>query len=157
MNILRPEHPNPIWKRDAWINLNGQWDFEFDFGISGRDRKWNEAAEFSHKINVPFCPESKLSGIENTDFLNCVWYRRSFEIPSEYKNQNCIIHFGAVDYKAYIYINSELAMTHEGGYTSFECNITKYLKDGENVVTVCAEDIMRAGRQPRGKQSEQYY
>ena len=157
MNIFRPEHPNPIWKRNEWINLNGQWDFEFDFSVSGRERKWNEEKEFSHKINVPFCPESKLSGIENTDFLNCVWYRRSFEIPKEYKDRRCIVHFGAVDYKAYIYVNSELAMTHEGGYTSFECDITKYIKDGENILTVCAEDDVRSGRQPVGKQSYQYY
>ena len=79
--IPRNEHPNPNFYRENYINLNGEWDFEFDFGISGRDRKWNESAEFSHKINVPFCPESKLSGIESTDFLNCVWYRRNFEIP----------------------------------------------------------------------------
>ena len=74
MNIPRPEHPNPQFERQDWINLNGEWQFEYDFGISGRDRKFYERDSLNSKIIVPFCPESVLSGIGNTDFLNCVWY-----------------------------------------------------------------------------------
>lgn len=153
---FRLEHPNPQFKRSEWINLNGEWDFAYDFGCSARERKIFLGEDFPLKINVPYCPESALSGINNKDFMNCVWYRRKFTVPDEYKEKNCILHFGAVDYKAYVYVNAKLATVHEGGYTPFKCDITKYLEDGENTVTVCAEDDNRNGKQPSGKQSRQY-
>ena len=81
--MLRAEHPNPQMERSNWINLNGEWDFEFDFGRSGVDRKLYEADYFSKKIRVPFCPESKLSGIHYTDFIPAVWYKKSFEIDQK--------------------------------------------------------------------------
>ena len=76
MNIPRPEHPNPQFERENWQNLNGEWEFEFDYGISGRDRKFNERTSLNSKIIVPFCPESVLSGIGNTDFFEAGSYSR---------------------------------------------------------------------------------
>lgn len=156
-NIPRCEHPFPQMERAEWLNLNGEWDFEFDFGKSGRDRKFHENAEFSKKILVPFCPESKLSGIEYNDFMPAVWYRRYFDIKEEQLSGTVLLHFGAVDYAAYVYINGEDAGSHQGGYTPFAFDVTKYLKAGNNEVIVCAEDDNRTGFQPKGKQSSSYY
>ena len=79
--IYRLEHPNPQFMRDSWTNLNGEWQFEIDHGNSGEARKLFEPEQtFSQKINVPFCPESKLSGIEYKDFMSSVWYKREFDI-----------------------------------------------------------------------------
>lgn len=156
MNMPRPEHPNPIFERENWINLNGEWDFEFDFGKSGIDRKMYENGNFSKKIIVPFCPESKLSGIGYTDFIDAVWYRRIFSVPEKFKSERCIIHFGAVDFKALVYVNGMLVTEHEGGYTSFEADITKYLSAGENTVVVYAQDDTRSGLQASGKQSPKH-
>ena len=98
--IPRPEYPRPQLVRNEWINLNGQWEFEFDFGVSGKARKLYEAEHFSKTINVPFCPESKLSGIEYRDFIPCVWYRRTFTLPADWNTGRVLAHFGAVDYFA---------------------------------------------------------
>ena len=79
--IPRNEHPNPNFKRNDYIILNGEWDFEFDFGNSGKERKlFDVDAQFSKKINVPFCPESELSGINYKDFIPAVWYKKTVEI-----------------------------------------------------------------------------
>lgn len=157
MNQPRPEYPRPQMVREGYVNLNGTWDFAFDFGCSGRDRKMYETGEFREKITVPFCPESKLSGIEYKDFMNAVWYRRSFTVPSDFADSRTILHFGAVDYYCEIYINQKKVGSHSGGYSAFSFDITDYLQTGDNVVTVYAEDNTRSGRQPRGKQSGSYY
>ena len=153
--IPRSEHPEPMFYRESWENLNGEWDFEFDFGKSGRDRKFYKDGKFTKKITVPFCPESKLSGIEYKDFIPCVWYKRTFTVKE--KNKRVILHFGAVDYKSYIYINCEEVFTHKGGYSSFSVDITKYIKDGENEIVLCAEDDTRSGMQAKGKQANYFY
>lgn len=156
MEILRSEHPNPQWKRETWRSLNGNWEFDFDFGRSARDRKLYEADKLDKEIRVPFCPESSLSGIGYTDFMNSVCYRKSFEISEEELGGRVLLHFGAVDYKAYVYINKNLVGTHIGGYASFSFDITQHLNKGQNVVFVIAEDDVRDPAQPRGKQSEEY-
>lgn len=156
-NIPRPEHPFPQMERADWINLNGEWDFEFDFGRSGLDRQFNKYGEYTKKIMVPFCPESKLSGIEHKDFIAAVWYRRFIDITEEQLNGTVILHFGAVDYKSIVYINSEEAGNHQGGYSSFGFDITKFLKAGKNEIVVYAEDDNRNGHQPKGKQSSKHY
>lgn len=156
MKIYRQEHPNPQWKRTEWRNLNGEWEFDFDFGKSARERKLYEGGELSKKINVPFCPESKLSGIGYTDFMAAVCYRKVFILSAEEVKKNIILHFGAVDYESFIYINGQFVKTHIGGYSSFETDITKYVKEGENVIFVIAEDDVRGHHQPAGKQSDQY-
>lgn len=154
--FLRPEHPKPQFERENWMNLNGSWDFEFDFGKSGRERKMYENGVFTKKINVPFCPESKLSGIEYKDFMNGVWYRRTFNL-SDCESKRTVLHFGAVDYKSYVYINGKEVGVHEGGYSSFSYDITSFCTNGENTIIVYAEENMHNGLQPVGKQSRAFY
>lgn len=156
MTIPRSEHPDPQFQRKDWLNLNGEWDFEFDFGNSGLRAGVLEKDEWSKKINVPFCPESKLSGIEYTDFIAAVWYRKSVTVTEAQLEGRVLIHFGAVDYETYLYVNGEEAGYHKGGYTSFTFDITEFLTAGENVVAVNARDDVRDPLVPRGKQSELY-
>lgn len=156
MTIPRSEHPDPQFQRKNWLNLNGEWDFEFDFGNSGLRAGVLEKDEWSRKINVPFCPESKLSGIEYTDFIAAVWYRKSVTVTEAQLEGRVLIHFGAVDYETYLYVNGEEAGYHKGGYTSFTFDITEFLTAGENVIAVNARDDVRDPLVPRGKQSELY-
>ncbi|MCL2407467.1 MAG: beta-galactosidase [Defluviitaleaceae bacterium] len=151
---IRPEHPRPQMKRgeNDWINLNGIWDFEFDFSRSGLDRKFYETGVYTKQITVPFCPESILSGIGFTDFIPACWYRRTVDIPSHRLSGTVLLHFGAVDYFCAVYINGKRAGSHKGGYSSFNFDITSYLTPGENTIVVYVEDDVRGGKQPRGKQ-----
>jgi beta-galactosidase/beta-glucuronidase len=155
--IPRPEYPRPQMVRKEWINLNGEWEFEVDYGNSGKERKWFEKKFLNQKIIVPFCPESKLSEIENKDFMNAVWYRREFEIPYTWYTEKTILHFGAVDYLTEVWINDISVGKHRGGYSSFSFDISDLLKTGENTIFVCAQDDVRTGKQPRGKQSSSYF
>ena len=155
MSIPRPEHPNPQFERENWINLNGEWEFELDRGISGIDRKFYEREHLDSKITVPFCPESKLSGIGLTDYLNCVWYLKRVYI--ENCDKRVILHFGAVDYESFIYVNHKQAYHNVGGYVGFDIDITDYVKMGEeNIITVCAKDT-HPNDKASGKQCENYY
>ena len=156
--FFRPEHPNPQFVRDNWENLNGEWDFAFDFSASGKERGMVQDGVYDKKIKVPFCPESELSGIGFTDFLNAVWYRRSFVITEKQLDGRVFIHFGAVDYLSEVYINGILAGTHKGGFTPFAFDITKLVVAGSNTVVVFARDNNgRDGKsQGRGKQSDRY-
>ena len=155
MFIPRPEHPNPQFERENWINLNGKWEFEIDRGVSGRDRKFNERLSLNSEITVPFCPESVLSGIGDTDFLNCVWYLKKMNI--EDNGLDVILHFGAVDYESFIYINGKEVYHNIGGYIGFDIDITPFVKRGEeNIITVCAIDGHPKGK-ASGKQSKNYY
>ena len=153
MNIPRPEYPNPIFERKNWQNLNGSWDFEFDFGVSARQRVGS--LDFSKKIIVPFCPESELSGINFKDFIPSVCYRKTFEISKEQLDGRVFLNFGAADYETFVYINDKFAFSHRGGYSSFGGEITNLLEGGENTVVVICEDDTRSGNQPIGKQSVQ--
>lgn len=156
MTIPRSEHPDPQFQRKDWLNLNGEWDFEFDFGNSGLRAGVLEKDEWSRKINVPFCPESKLSGIEYTDFIAAVWYRKSVTVTEAQLEGRVLIHFGAVDYETYLYVNGEEVGYNKGGYTSFTFDITEFMTAGENVIAVNARDDVRDPLVPRGKQSELY-
>ena len=156
--VYRSEHPNPQWERENWRNLNGQWEFDFDFGKSARDRElFKKNEKLSKEITVPFCPESELSGIGYTDFISGAVYRKVIELTEEEKSQEIILHFGAVDYKCCVYINGEYAGTHIGGYSSFSFNISEYVKAGKNTIFVIVEDDTRSGEQPSGKQSRLYH
>ena len=154
MTIPRSEHPNPQLQRENWVNLNGIWEFEIDKSASGVDRKLYEAKKLSREILVPFCPESKLSGIGDVDFLNSVWYKRSIQIDN--KKNRIILHIGACDYFTTVYINSKKVGTHKGGYSSFSFDITDFVECGENTLIVHALDDNRSMLQPRGKQSALY-
>lgn len=155
--MFRPEHPNPQFERKNWCNLNGEWDFEFDFGVSKKESGIIERENWETKINVPFCPESELSGINYKDFIPAVWYRKKVNITKENLNGRVLIHFGAVDYLSEIYVNGVLAGTHRGGYSSFKFDITDLLVEGENTIIVYAVDDTRSGLQPSGKQSFEFY
>lgn len=152
INIPRPEHPDPQFERANWLNLNGEWDFEFDFGNSKLEAGILEKKDWEKKILVPFCPESKLSGIEHTDFIPAVWYRRTVNVTANQLAGRVILHFGAVDYDTTVYINGKKAGTHQGGYASFKFDVTEYLNEGESTLIVRAVDDVRDPLVPRGKQ-----
>ncbi|MBP5730140.1 MAG: beta-galactosidase [Clostridia bacterium] len=152
----RSEYPRPQFKRSAWLNLNGQWQFEIDHGDSGRARGLLDKETLEREITVPFCPESRLSGIGNTDFMKAVWYKRSFILPRQAEGRRVFIHFGAVDYATEVWINGQSAGTHRGGYASFSFEITHLVLPGENTVTLCARDDQSSRCQPYGKQSWKY-
>lgn len=156
MNIPRAEHPNPQWERETWKNLNGPWEFEFDFGCSAVERRLWEKKRFDREILVPFCPESRLSGIGYTDFINGVAYRKNFELSQEELSGRVLLHFGAVDYEASVYVNGTLVGSHKGGYTSFCFDITKHVAPGPNTLFVAVKDDVRSGLQPKGKQAHLY-
>lgn len=153
--LSRQEHPRPQFERADWLNLNGKWQFEKDDSKCGREKGWNAPdKEFSKVINVPFCPESKLSGIADTDFIYAVWYKRSVTLTAEQISGRTVIHFGAVDYLTTVYINGRECGTHKGGYSSFSFDITDFVTAGENIITVYAEDDTRSRLIPSGKQSD---
>ncbi len=107
--MRKPEHPpRPQLVRDKWLNLNGTWGFEIDAGDSGLERGLT-TRELNSEILVPFAPESALSGgIEHVDFMEAVWYRRTVTIPQEWAGQNILLHFGAVDHDATVWVNGGL-------------------------------------------------
>lgn len=149
----RTEHPKPQMQREHWQNLNGEWDFAFDFGCSGVERRFYERDGLDRKIQVPFCPESDLSGIGYKDFIPAVWYQKKVELTKEQLEGHVRLHFGAVDYECRLWVNGQEAGTHRGGYVSFSFDITRYAKEGANVLTLYARDDTRSGRQCKGKQS----
>ena len=156
-NIPRKEYPRPQFVRENWMNLNGTWAFEIDNGRSGEARGLQKVGTaLSGEITVPFCPESELSGVQHTDFMYGVWYKRTVTVTEKQLKGRAVLHFGAVDYCAKVFVNGELVGTHKGGYVSFEFDVTALLKAGENEIAVYAEDNTRDRLIPSGKQSEQY-
>ena len=157
MKIPRPEYPNPQFERKNWINLNGEWGFEIDNTKTGVERGILDR-KLESKITVPFCPESKLSGIGNTDFMNSVFYRRTFEIgKGDVDGKRVFLHVGACDFETTVWINKQQVGKHVGGYTPFAFDITKYVNEGENTVDIRAVDDTRSFLQASGKQSTGYF
>ena len=149
----RPEYPRPQFQRDQWLNLNGPWEFEFDDANAGIRDDWAAAGrKFSRTITVPFAFETKLSGIGDASFHPYVWYRRSVTLPPEWKDKRVLLNFGAVDYRATVWINGRMAGEHEGGSVPFGFDITPLLRPGTNWLVVRAEDQPSDRYQPRGKQ-----
>jgi beta-galactosidase/beta-glucuronidase len=153
MELPRAEHPRPQWVRDDWLNLNGEWEFEEDPGLSGEAKGWVSGKRLAGRIIVPFAPESRLSVIGKTDFMPCVWYRRAFALPDGWEGKTVLLHFSAVDYAATVWVNGKLAGRHRGGYSSFSFDITSLLCAGENELVVRAVDDTRSPLQASGKQS----
>ena len=151
--MFRPEFPNPQFRRDNWVNLNGTWSFTMDKEDNGAEKKYFEKASFDGKIEVPFCPESSLSGIGHTDFINACWYAREIDIPESALTGRVLLHFGAVDYEANVYLNGKKVGTHKGGFISFCLDITDYVTVGKNVLVVHARDNTKDRMIPSGKQS----
>ena len=159
--LPRPEYPRPQFRRSDWVNLNGEWAFAFDDEDAGLAQGWHRVSAddlrtdhsyFDRRITVPFCYQSKLSGIGDTSFHDVVWYARTFESPTGAENERLLLHFGAVDYRATVWINGAQVAEHEGGHTPFCADVTPVLREGENVVVVRVEDPSQDVTIPRGKQ-----
>ena len=155
--IYRTEHPKPQFERASWKNLNGTWQFEIDRGNSGVARKmYEDGVTLSSAINVPFCPQSKLSGVQDIDFMNSVWYKRTVGLTEDEINGKVYLHFGAVDYLTTVYVNGVCCGGHKGGYVSFKIDVTDYVHAGVNTICVHAEDDERSRLIPCGKQCAEY-
>ncbi|MFN7252644.1 MAG: glycoside hydrolase family 2 protein [Anaerobacillus sp.] len=153
MTIPRSEYPRPQFVRDSWLNLNGTWEFEFDDENKGLEQKWyKKDAPFSQEITVPFSYQSELSGIGDTSFHDLVWYKKTFTIDENWSNKRVVLHFGAVDYRTWVWVNGQFVTYHEGGHTPFKAEITTVLQQGDNEITVRVEDPSLDLDQPRGKQ-----
>ncbi|MEN6537540.1 MAG: sugar-binding domain-containing protein, partial [Bryobacteraceae bacterium] len=151
--VPRPEYPQPQFQREQWLNLNGRWEFEFDDTNAGIAQNWaSGTAKFTRTIVVPYCFESKLSGIGDTSFHPWVWYRRTFSAPDSWKGKRTLLHFGAVDYRATVWVNGQQAGSHVGGHVPFSLDITPFMKAGTNTITLRAEDPPTDRTIPRGKQ-----
>ncbi len=154
MHQPRSEYPRPQFFRDNWLNLNGEWEFEFDNECKGELQGYHcSESHFSRRVIVPYCPQSKLSGIEEKAFMYGVWYRRSFNLEEHQLEKLIVLNFGAVDFKTTVYINGVKVGEHIGGYSSFSFEISKFCVCGENILTVFAEDDERSTAIPTGKQS----
>lgn len=152
-NQPRAEYPRPQFVRDSWINLNGEWEFEFDDDRVGSKEKWHLGnRKLSKTIQVPFAFQSKLSGIGSNEFHDVVWYRRDLTLPEAFQNKRILLHFGAVDYEASVWVNGVLVAKHEGGHTPFHADITDALLAGTNKLVVKAVDYSKDVTLPRGKQ-----
>ncbi|MCU0496206.1 MAG: glycoside hydrolase family 2 [Anaerolineae bacterium] len=148
-------HPRPQLTRKAWSDLNGVWHFAFDDANVGIEQGWVMRPEvFDTEIHVPFPPESQASGIGDTGFHPVVWYRRVIQVPLEARHGHVLLHFGAVDYIAQVWVNGQLVVTHQGGHTPFFADIRPALLSDreEQVIVVRAEDQPMDLAQPRGKQ-----
>ncbi|HOF98637.1 MAG TPA: glycoside hydrolase family 2 TIM barrel-domain containing protein [Paludibacteraceae bacterium] len=147
VNNVLPEYPRPLMERSEWMNLNGLWNY----AILPVGKPAPSA--FDGKILVPFAVESSLSGVQkNVGKANELWYEREFTIPSKWKNNRVLLHFGAVDWKTDVWVNDVKVGRHTGGYTPFSFEITTALKNGSNKLIVKVWDPTNDGYQPRGKQ-----
>jgi len=154
MTIPRPEYPRPQFVRPDWLCLNGEWEFESDNSDSGHARNL-VSSHLAGKITVPFCPESPLSGVGNTDFMLAVWYRKTVQVPEEWKGRHVLLHFGAVDYDATVWVDGQEVIRHRGGFTPFSATLKSVTGGDTFTVVVRARDDWKTPK-PRGKQSQQY-
>lgn len=149
---VRDEYPRPQFVREKWKNLNGKWQFQFDDTKVGMEEKWYTVGkDLRQSICVPFVYQCRLSGIEEKIAHDIVWYKKRFSYFLE-KGKRLVLHFGAVDYEAWIFVNGQQVKYHFGGHTSFSVDITDYLVEGEQEVCVCAKDEQKNELIPRGKQ-----
>ena len=129
------EYPRPQLRRDSYLCLNGQWEYAI------KPKSGQPPAKYDGMITVPYSPECKLSGVERVLLPSQhLWYRRTFTLPEGFNKGRVLLHFGAVDQQAVVYVNDARAVRHEGGYTPFSADITKLLKEGENVLAVRVRD-----------------
>lgn len=152
MNQPRNDYPRPQFERAAWMNLNGQWEFEFDDRSTGEQDQWYKEHTFSQTIQVPFAYQSTLSGIGEHNFHDVVWYRKQVGVPKHFAGKRLLLHFGAVDYAATIWVNGQMVKYHEGGHTPFSADITEQVDGDQAVIVVRAQDFSKDLTLPRGKQ-----
>ncbi len=155
MSIPRCEYPRPQFVRPDWLCLNGEWQFEIDQGDSGLERGLLER-DLNRCIVVPFAPESKLSGIEDLDFLEAVWYRRSVMIPAAWAGRRVLLHFQAVDYDTTVWVNGTEVGRHRGGFSPFTCDLSGVAAPGGTVTIVVRARDSHTPPQPRGKQAREF-
>lgn len=140
-----PEYPRPNMVRDSFLCLNGEWDY-----CINREK---DVKEYDGKIIVPFSPETALSGVQKIvmpeDDLH---YRKVFTLPEGFQKDRVLLHFGAVDQECSVYLNGQLLGEHVGGYLAFHFDVTEYLLEGENVLTLCVKDYTEKAPHARGKQ-----
>jgi len=154
----RPEYPRPQFERSEWINLNGEWTYELDLVNTGFDRKLFNSEGFAEKIIVPFCPESKLSGVEHKDIITGIWYHRTIQAPAAWSGKKIMLHFGAVYYEAEVYVDGIFVGRHFGGSSPFAIDVTEHLADGKaHNLVVRANSDLRTRTQGSGKQSLRSY
>ena len=148
-SAVLPEYPRPTLERSDWKNLNGEWAYAI------REKGEVEPAAFDGNILVPFAIESSLSGVQkNVGEKNELWYKRLFTVPSAWKGKQVKLNFGAVDWKADVFVNDILIGSHQGGFTPFSFDITPYLSGkGEQKLVVRVWDPTEKGYQPIGKQT----
>ena len=151
-SIPRPEYPRPQFVRKDWLCLNGEWQFEIDAVDSGLGRGIAQR-ELTGRINVPFCPESSLSGVEHVDFMAAVWYRREVVIPADWSGRDVLLHFQACDYDTTVWVNGTEVGRHRGGFTPFVCALKGVASAGDRVVILVRARDPWQGPQARGKQS----
>jgi beta-galactosidase/beta-glucuronidase len=156
--LVETGYPRPQLIRPGWTDLSGRWDLAFDDADEGRDRGWatGETGPFDRPVIVPYPPESRLSGVHDQGFHKVVWYRREISMPAHAQGDRVILHFGAVDYAAEVWIDGVPAGRHEGGHTPFSIDITPR-QDASGrpdvaVIVVRAQDDPADPHQPRGKQ-----
>ncbi len=153
--MLRTEYPRPHFVRKEWQCLNGTWNFDFDDKNEAEASHWEKNSHsLSRQIQVPFCFESELSGINDASIHNRCFYKRRFTVAEEWKGKNILLHFGAVDYRCKVYIDEVLCGEHEGGSADFTFNITHNLNKSitEHSIAVFVQDPAEDETIPRGKQ-----
>ena len=155
MTTPAAEHPRPTLRREAWTDLDGLWGFAHDDADRGLLERWHApelADRFDREILVPFVPESEASGVHDTGFHPVVWYRRSFSVRDR-GDRRFLLHLGAVDHTADVWVDGHHVGRHVGGQTSFTLDVTDALDEGtEHVLVVRAHDDPQDPEQPRGKQ-----
>lgn len=149
----RPEHPRPDFCRESFQNLNGTWSFAFDDADAGLDERWYERETLERTIVVPYVYQCELSGIHDRGFHDVVWYLKRVVIRPEPGRDRILLHFGAVDYQATVWVNGQCVGSHAGGNTPFQFDITRHVAlDRENTIAVRVTDDAFDLEKPRGKQ-----
>lgn len=150
--LPRPEYPRPQLVRRDWQNLNGDWEFAFDDADEGLRAGWSKGRALPRRITVPFAYQTALSGVNDQSIHEIVWYARDIEVPAAWRAGDILLHFGAVDYRATVWMNGQEVGHNRGGHVPFSFNIAPYLQDGSNRLTLRVED-RQDELQPRGKQA----